>query len=104
VRPIILMDGGHEVNEVFFKDVIVHKENLVFEEDKGWTVAKYLLGHERMNSARVGISRRELKALKNLAATQIKNNRPLIEDTRFRDRLARIEIELTALEITAMRF
>ena len=50
MRPLILMDGGHEVNEVFFDDVKVPVENLVHEEGKGWTVAKYLLGHERMNT------------------------------------------------------
>mgnify|MGYP003694225305 CR=1 FL=1 len=60
VRPLMLMDGGHEVNEVFFDEVRVPAENLVFEEGKGWTVAKYLLGHERMNTGRIGASKREL--------------------------------------------
>ena len=55
------MDGGHEVNEVFFDDVEVPVENRVHEEGKGWTVAKYLLGHERMNTARIGTSKRELE-------------------------------------------
>ena len=104
VRPLILMDGGHEVNEVFFDDVKVPVENLIFEEHKGWTVAKYLLGHERMGSANVGASKRELQALRTLAATEMKNGKPLIEDPRFRDRLSRVEIELQALELTAMRF
>ena len=104
VRPLILMDGGHEVNEVFFDDVKVPVENLVFEENKGWTVAKYLLGHERMGSANVGASKRELAALRALAAREMKNGRPLLEDPRFRDRLTRVEIELQALELTAMRF
>ena len=104
VRPLILMDGGHEVNEVFFDDVKVPLANLVHEENKGWTVAKYLLGHERMGSARVGASRRELVALRELAASERKNGRPLLDDPRFRDRLSRVEIELTALELTAMRF
>jgi alkylation response protein AidB-like acyl-CoA dehydrogenase len=63
VRPLILMDGGHEVNEIFFDDVKVPAENLVFEENKGWTVAKYLLGHERMGSGNVGASKRELVGL-----------------------------------------
>ena len=62
VRPLILMDGGHEVNEIFFDDVKVPVENLVYEENKGWTVAKYLLGHERMGSGNVGGSKRELAA------------------------------------------
>jgi alkylation response protein AidB-like acyl-CoA dehydrogenase len=104
VRPLILMDGGHEVNEVFFEDVRVPLENLVHEEHKGWTVAKYLLGHERMGSSRVGVSHRELGALKALASREQKNGRPILEDARFRDRLSRVEIELTALELTSMRF
>jgi alkylation response protein AidB-like acyl-CoA dehydrogenase len=104
VRPLILMDGGHEVNEVFFEDVKVPVENLIFEENKGWTVAKYLLGHERMGSGNVGASKRELASLKALAATEQKNGRPLMEDPRFRDRLTRVEVELQALELTSMRF
>jgi alkylation response protein AidB-like acyl-CoA dehydrogenase len=104
VRPLILMDGGHEVNEIFFEDVKVPLENLVHEENKGWTVAKYLLGHERMGSAAVGASRRELAALKALAGREMKNGKPLMQDIRFRDRLTRIEVELEALELTAMRF
>ena len=104
VRPLILMDGGHEVNEVFFDDVKVPVENLVYEENKGWTVAKYLLGHERMGSGAVGASKRELATLKALATREQKNGRSLMDDPRFRDRLSRTEIELKALEITAMRF
>jgi alkylation response protein AidB-like acyl-CoA dehydrogenase len=104
VRPLILMDGGHEVNEIFFDDVKVPVENLVFEENKGWTVAKYLLGHERMGSGAVGASKRELAALKTLAERELKNGKPLLEDPRFRDRLSRVEIELDALELTSMRF
>jgi alkylation response protein AidB-like acyl-CoA dehydrogenase len=104
VRPLILMDGGHEVNEIFFEDVLVPVENLVFEENKGWTVAKYLLGHERMGNAQVGASKRELASLRALATRELRNGRPLIEDNRFADRLARVEIELQALELTAMRF
>ena len=104
VRPLILMDGGHEVNEVFFDDVPVPLANLVHEEDKGWTVAKYLLGHERMGSGSVGTSRRELAALRRLAATECSHGQPLMQDVRFRDRLSRVEIELQALELTSMRF
>jgi alkylation response protein AidB-like acyl-CoA dehydrogenase len=99
VRPLILMDGAHEVNEVFFDDVKVPAENLVFEEGKGWTVAKYLLGHERMNTGRIGGSKRELAKLKEYAA---KNGK--MSDLRFRDRLSRLEVELMALEITNLRF
>jgi len=97
VRPLILMDGAHEVNEVFFDDVQVPVENLVHEEGKGWTVAKYLLGYERMNTGRVGESRRQLARLKEYAA-------PMMADQRWRDRLSRVEVELTALEITNLRF
>ncbi|MBP8308262.1 MAG: acyl-CoA dehydrogenase family protein [Burkholderiaceae bacterium] len=104
VRPLILLDEGHEVNEVFFDDVKVPLENLVFEEGKGWTVAKYLLGHERLNTGRIGGSKRELAKLKTMAAQTVVNGRPLLEDQRFADRLARVEIELMALEITNMRF
>ncbi len=104
VRPLILMDGGHEVNEVFFDDVKVPAGNLVHDEGKGWTVAKYLLGHERMNTARIGTSRRELENLKAFAAAQKKDGRSLMEDARFRDKVSRLEVELMALEITNLRF
>ncbi|MEW5862163.1 MAG: acyl-CoA dehydrogenase family protein [Pseudomonadota bacterium] len=105
VRPLMLMDGGHEVNEVFFDDVKVPVENLVYEEGKGWTVAKYLLGYERMNTGRIGASKRELARLKEFAARQSGDDgRPLIEDPRFRDKLTRVEVELMALEITNLRF
>ena len=97
VRPLILMDGAHEVNEVFFDDVKVPAENLVHDAGKGWTVAKYLLGHERMNTGRIGESKRQLAALKDFSSS-IKNN------FRFRDRLTRLEVELQALEITNLRF
>lgn len=104
VRPLILMDQGHEVNEVFFDDVKVPIENLVHEEHKGWTVAKYLLGHERLNSGRIGGSKRELAALKAYATKQRRNGKPLIDDLRFRDKLSKVEVELMALEITNLRF
>ncbi|HEY1460452.1 MAG TPA: acyl-CoA dehydrogenase family protein [Casimicrobiaceae bacterium] len=104
VRPLQLMDGGREVNEVFFDDVLVPIEQRVHDEGKGWTVAKYLLGHERMNTARIGTSQRELESLKALATAQRKDGKPLIDDPRFRDRLSRVEIELMALSITNLRF
>ena len=104
VRPLILMDGGHEVNEVFFDDVKVPVGNLVHKEGEGWTVAKYLLGHERMNTGRIGASKREMAKLKEFAAQQTKNGKPLIDDPRFRDKLSRLEVELMALEITNLRF
>jgi len=104
VRPLILMDGGHEVNEIFFDDVKVPVENLIFEENKGWTVAKYLLGHERMGSGNVGGSKRMLAELKEIASRELKNGQPVIDDLRFRDKLSHIEIDLQALELTSMRF
>ncbi len=97
VRPLILMDGGHSVNEVFFDEVQVPAENRVHHENAGWTVAKYLLGYERMNTGRVGESKRELRRLKESCSEKLK-------DVRFRDRLTRVEVELMALEITNLRF
>ena len=103
VRPIVTMDGGHEVNEVWFEDVKVPVENLVGEENKGWTYAKFLLGHERTNIAGVGASKRELRRLKQIAAQERKHGRPLLEDPAFAARIAQVEIELMALEITILR-
>jgi alkylation response protein AidB-like acyl-CoA dehydrogenase len=104
VRPLVLMEGGREVNEVYFDDVAVPSDQLVGDEGRGWTVAKFLLGHERLNTARIGISKRELERLKEYAATQRKGGRPLIDDPRFRDKLSRLEIELIALTMTNLRF
>jgi len=104
VRPLALMDGGHEVNEVFFDDVEVPVDNRVHDEGAGWTVAKYLLGHERMNTARIGTSRRELERLKHYAAQQMCDGRPLIDEPLFRMKLSRLEIEVMALSITNLRF
>ncbi|MDP2133560.1 MAG: acyl-CoA dehydrogenase family protein [Sulfuritalea sp.] len=103
VRPIIMLDGEHEINEVWFEDVRVPLENLVGEENKGWTYAKFLLGHERTGIAGVGRSKRELKKLKEIARQEISAGKPLIEDQRFRDRIAQVELELMALEITNLR-
>src|SRR5688500_19042376 len=97
VRPLILMDGGHEVNEVFFEDVNVTMENLVYDVNNGWTVAKYHHGHERMNTCRIGVSNRELAKLKEFVARQVKDGKPLIDDVRFRYKMSRVEIELMAL-------
>jgi len=104
LRPLMLMDGGREVNEVFFDDVRVPLENRVHDEGKGWTVAKYLLGYERMNTARIGTSKRELEKLKAFAAREVKDGEPLLADARFRDKVSRIEVELMALEVTNLRF
>ena len=103
VRPIITLDGAHEVNEIWFEDVAVPAENLVGEENKGWTCAKFLLGHERSNIAGIGIAKRELARARRIAAAETKRGRPLIEDPLFAARLAEIEIDLMALEITNLR-
>ena len=105
VRPLILMDGRHEVNEVFFENVEVPAENLVYEEGKGWTVAKFLLGHERLGTGQIGVSCRNVAKLKELAAKQpTGDGRTMLDEPRFRDKLARVECELLALEVTNLRF
>ena len=98
VRPIITLDGAHEVNEVWLEDVKVPLENLVGEENKGWTYAKFLLGHERTNIAGIGIAKRELVRLKRIAEAEGKLDQPL-----FAARVAQVEIDLMALEITNLR-
>jgi alkylation response protein AidB-like acyl-CoA dehydrogenase len=103
LRPIITIDGEHEINDIFFDNVQVPVENLVGEENKGWTYAKFLLSHERTNNAGIGNCKRALKRLKEIATRQLENGRPLIEDSRFRDRIARVELELVALEVTNLR-
>jgi len=103
VRPITLLDGTQEVNDVFFEDVRVPLANLVGEENRGWTYAKFLLGHERSNIAGIGPAKRELKRLKRVAQEERRNGRPLAEDPLFAARLARVEIDLVALEITNLR-
>ena len=103
VRPIITLEGEHEVNEVFFTDVRVPAENLVGEENKGWTCAKYLLTYERTNIAGVGFSVAALERLKQAAAAVKKNGRPLAEDPYFAARLARVEIDLENMKTTNLR-
>src|SRR5271167_1357249 len=103
VKPITMLDGEHEINEIWFDNVQVPVQNLVGEENKGWTYAKFLLTHERTNNAGVGFSKRALKKLKEIAAGQISDGQPLIDNARFRDRIAQVELELMALEITNLR-
>jgi alkylation response protein AidB-like acyl-CoA dehydrogenase len=103
VRPIATMDGGHEINEIFFDGVKVPAKNLVGEPNNGWTYAKFLLGNERTGIARVGASKRELRRLKEIAAREREGGQSLIASPRFRDKLALLEIELTALEVTNLR-
>ena len=103
VRPIITLDEDHEVNEVFFDNVRVPAANLVGDENKGWTYAKYLLGHERTGIAAVGRSKRELGFLKRFAAGQVLDGKPLLADPLFGAKVATLEIELMALEMTVLR-
>jgi alkylation response protein AidB-like acyl-CoA dehydrogenase len=103
VRPIELLDGEREVNEVWFENVQVPVANRVGEENAGWTYAKYLLGHERAGFSHLGAARRELAALRDFAARRRRGAGRLIDDPRFRDRLAEVEIEMDALEVTTLR-
>ena len=103
VRPIVTIDGGAEVNEVFFDDVVVPLENRVGAENKGWDYAKFLLGNERTSIARVGYSKERIRRIRQLAAQEQADGRPIIEDERFREKLAWIEVELKALEMTQLR-
>jgi alkylation response protein AidB-like acyl-CoA dehydrogenase len=103
VRPIITLDGEHEVNEVFFTDVKVPAENLVGEENKGWTCAKYLLTYERTNIAGVGFSVAGLEKLKLAASRILHKGKPLLQDPMFATRLARVEIDLENMKTTNLR-
>jgi pimeloyl-CoA dehydrogenase large subunit len=103
VRPIQTIDGGHEVNEVFFDEVKVPAENLIGEENKGWDYAKFLLGNERTGIARIGISKARIRRLKELAALEQSAGKPLLADERFRAKIAAVEVELKALEMTQLR-
>ncbi|MFO1263235.1 MAG: acyl-CoA dehydrogenase family protein [Rhodoferax sp.] len=98
VRPIIMLDGGHEVNEVFFDNVEVPAENLIGEENRGWTYAKHLLSHERTNIADVNRAKRELERLKRIAKRE-----GVWEDQRFRDQIALLEVDVVALEMLVLR-
>jgi alkylation response protein AidB-like acyl-CoA dehydrogenase len=98
VRPIVLLDGEPEVNEVWFDNVEVPAENLVGEENKGWTYAKYLLAHERTNIADVNRTKRELERLKKIARLE-----GVYDDVRFRDQIAQLEVDVVALEMLVLR-
>jgi alkylation response protein AidB-like acyl-CoA dehydrogenase len=98
VRPIKLLDGECEVNEVFFDNVKVPVENLIGEENKGWTYAKHLLSHERTNIADVNRAKRELERLKRIAKAE-----GMWDDLRFRDQIALLEVDIVALEMLVLR-
>lgn len=103
VKPIIAIDGQHSLNEVLFENVLVPTENLIGEQDKGWTYAKALLAHERTGMAEVADSKRMLDQLKLRAAAEVNSGKPMIEDPVFQMRLSNIEMELMALEYTELR-
>ena len=98
VRPIVMLDGEPEVNEVFFDNVEVPAENLIGEENKGWTYAKHLLAHERTNIADVNRAKREIERLKRIARAE-----GVYDDARFRDQIALLEVDIVALEMLVLR-
>ena len=103
VKPIITLDGGHEVNEVFLEDVKVPAENLVGEENMGWTIAKFLLGNERTGIAGVARSKKAIERLKDIASSEYMDGDNLINDSDFNSKIADLEVDLTALEYTELR-
>jgi len=102
VRPIITLDGNHHTNETFFDNVRVPVANRIGEENRGWEYAKFLLGNERVGHARPGVSKALIAQAKALAAQVIVGDEPLSENRRFREKLALIEVETKALEMTNM--
>jgi alkylation response protein AidB-like acyl-CoA dehydrogenase len=103
VRPIITLGGEHEVNEVWLEDVRVPVEDRVYEENKGWTCAKFLLAHERTGIAGVAASKRGVEKVKAIARAEMDGDRPLIANPFFRRKIAELEMDLTALEFTELR-
>ena len=103
VRPIQTIDGGAEVNEVWFDEVRVPVGNLVGEENKGWDYAKFLLGNERTGIARVGVSKARIRRIKQLAAMERVGEGVLMDEPHFREKVAAVEVELKALEMTQLR-
>ncbi|WP_374438412.1 acyl-CoA dehydrogenase family protein [Pseudomonas panipatensis] len=103
VRPIITLDGEHEVNEVFFDNVRVPLENLVGRENEGWTCAKYLLTYERTGLAGIGASKAVLGHLKRVASRELCDGRPMLDDPLFRAQVAELEMQLMAIEMSTLR-
>jgi alkylation response protein AidB-like acyl-CoA dehydrogenase len=103
VKPIIVLDGAHEVNEVFFDNVKVPVENRVGEENKGWTYAKFLLVHERSGIAGVARSKKAIERLREIAGAETVDGKPLIETDEFSRKIAELQIDLSALEFTELR-
>ena len=103
VKPIITLDGGHEVNMVYLENVKVPKENLIYEENKGWTVAKYLLGHERTSIAAVSRSKKALSKVREIAKLNINGDSTLGDDSRFIDKVTKCDVRLQALEYAELK-
>ncbi|MGY4230306.1 pimeloyl-CoA dehydrogenase large subunit [Bradyrhizobium sp. USDA 4503] len=103
VRPIQLIDGTYEVNEVFFDNVRVPIENLVGEENQGWGYAKFLLGNERFSDSSVSLSTERIRRIKDLAGRSYASGERLIDQSAFRAKVAAVEVQLKALEITQLR-
>ena len=103
VKPIITLDGGHEVNMVYLENVKVPRENLIYEENKGWTVAKYLLGHERTSIAAVSRSKKALSKVREIAKLNINGDSTLSDDSRFIDKVTKCDVRLQALEYAELK-
>ena len=103
VRPIRTLDGGEEINDVFFDEVRVPQANRIGEENRGWTYAKFLLGHERTGIAAIGRSKQELVQLKAIAAAEPAGSGTLAEDGAFAGKMADLEIDILALESLVLR-
>ncbi len=103
VRPIITLDGGHEVNEVWLEDVRVPQSQRIYEENKGWTCAKFLLAHERTGIAAIAGSKRGVEKVKQIARTELDGEQPLLANAAFKRKIAELEVDLTALEFTELR-
>jgi alkylation response protein AidB-like acyl-CoA dehydrogenase len=103
VRPIITLGGEHEVNEVWLEDVRVPVNQLIYEQDKGWTCAKFLLAHERTGIAGVAASKRGVEKVKSIARSEQDGDKPLLANPFFKRKIAELEIDLNALEFTELR-
>ncbi|HIK87077.1 MAG TPA: hypothetical protein EYG07_01130 [Alphaproteobacteria bacterium] len=103
VKPIITLDGGHEVNMVYLEDVFVPEENLIYGINKGWTVAKYLLGHERTSNAQVSRSKKALSKIREIAKLNLNGELSLRDDARFMDKVTKCDIRIQALEYAELK-
>ena len=103
VNPIVTLDGGSEINMVYLENVKVPLKNIIHEENKGWTVAKYLLGHERVSIAEVARSKKALTKVKEIARLNLDSEKSLLENERFMDKIIKCDIKLLALEYAELK-